>query len=60
MTLEKTIALMQEHFWLNIKADPDNPSFSEAMSGPHAVEYEQAMNKEIRQLIQIKAWKYVL
>ena len=51
---------MQEHFWLNIKADPDNPSFSEAMSGPHAVEYEQAMNKEIRQLIQIKAWKYVL
>ena len=42
------------------KSDPDNPTLSEAMNGPHAAEYEKAMIKEIRQLVQIKAWKYVL
>ena len=32
--------------------DPDNPSYNDALSGEHSQEYEQAMIKEINQLIK--------
>ena len=42
----------------NIK-DPDNPSYNDALTGPHAAEYESAMIKEIRQLLKQRTWTSV-
>jgi hypothetical protein len=39
--------------------DPDMPSFHEALTGEHAVEYSEAMKKEIRQLIKQRTWEAV-
>jgi hypothetical protein len=39
--------------------DPDNPTYNEALSGKHATEYEQAMIKEIRQLIKQRTWSAI-
>ena len=40
-------------------SDPDNPSYREALTGEHHLEYEQAMRKEIQQLILQNTWEYV-
>jgi hypothetical protein len=39
--------------------DPDAPSYNDALTGQHATEYEQAMVKEISQLIKQRTWSSV-
>jgi Reverse transcriptase (RNA-dependent DNA polymerase). len=41
------------------KHDPDNPSFTEAMSGSDAHHYVEAMKKEILALLQQRTWTRV-
>ena len=36
--------------------NPDMPSYHEALTGPHAKEYEQAMITEIKQLMAHRTW----
>ena len=36
--------------------DPDMPTYTNALSGPHAEEYMAAMKKEVKQLIKQKTW----
>jgi hypothetical protein len=36
--------------------DPDTPTFYEAMSGPHEAEFRAAMERELRQLIELDCW----
>ena len=40
--------------------DPDNPSYNDALSGEHAQDYEEAMIKEITQLIKQRCWDPIL
>ena len=42
------------------KKDPDSPNYREAMTGPHRVEFEKAMIKEMRELEARGAWTGVL
>ena len=39
--------------------DPDTPNWHEAMHGPEAEHYIDAMKKEISQLMKIKTWKAI-
>jgi Reverse transcriptase (RNA-dependent DNA polymerase). len=41
------------------KSDPDNPTFSEAMSGPDAEFYIEAMQQEVQALMQQRTWQRV-
>ena len=36
--------------------DPDMPTYTNALSGPHSEEYMAAMKKEVKQLIKQKTW----
>ena len=40
-------------------ADPDSPTFHQAMNGDHAEEYIKAMQLEIATLVQQKTWEVV-
>ena len=39
--------------------DPDAPSYNDALTGPHATEYEKGMIKEIRQLLKQRTWSSI-
>jgi hypothetical protein len=38
-------------------SDPDTPTFYEAMSGPHEVEFRLAMERELEQLTNLNCWE---
>ena len=38
-------------------SDPDTPTFYEAMSGPHEVEFRLAMEQELEQLTSLNCWE---
>jgi histone deacetylase 1/2 len=46
---------MQHMFKAN-KSNPDSPNYNEAMNGPHAEAFMEAMNEEIRSLEEHSTW----
>ena len=40
-------------------SDPDSPMFEQALAGPHAEEFDKAMQEEIKQPEQHKTWDVI-
>jgi hypothetical protein len=49
---------VQQMFKAN-KSDPDSPNYSQAMAGPHAEAFSEAMNEEIRALEEHSTWTII-